>query len=229
MEKNISIAVFGGSISSPEFGSFVAQNIWKSEIPNLVIFNYGIGGAGFAIGGSNTIPNQVKNALEVRRHDMYILWCSTNDYNNMIPYGEINYEVDCIENINSQSEGINYCINEIRKYDNQAKILLFTSLRYFSSFSNKIGNLFDSGYNPSSIHGGFDNKNLRFYVEKQIECCLNKNIEYLDLNSLCDFKVDNYQSYYQDDKLHLTPKGYEKVGVIQAKYIKNVSKKKNGK
>ncbi|MBQ4060665.1 MAG: metallophosphoesterase [Bacilli bacterium] len=215
---NKTVAVFGGSISTPKYNSTIAQDIWDEYCGFESITNYGVPGMGFAY-GSTSIPKQVEQAIANQDYDIYIFWCSTNDYRNGIPAGTVNDNPKSISDITTQCGGINYSIRRILETNPDAKIYLFTSLKFFTTSSSKYPKLGDSGYNPYSTSGAYDGKNFYYFVEKQKECAIRNGIAYLDMYSLSGINIYNYTQYIKSDKLHLTDYGYEVVGKLQAEFL----------
>lgn len=115
------IGVFGGSFSVYP-ASQNCKNVWVSEL-GVSYTDYGAGGAGFASSG-NYIDSQIDGAAE---HDIYILWCSTNDAVNSKPIGNIGDTTN-----STQYGGIRESIRKIIEKKPDAKILLFTSLKAYS-------------------------------------------------------------------------------------------------
>jgi len=194
--KNLSVGVFGGSISQGQTND--SKQIWMDSLMpdgiSLQIKTCGIGGMGFSSNTVKNVPWQIQNA---DTFDVYIFWCSTNDtWAGQI--GEIG-----TSDSTTQSGGLLKSVEIIRKRNNAAIILLFTSLPYFSK---EEGNL------PTG--------QLANYVEAQKQFCEAYKIPYLDLFFTCGFTTDNYKAYYLPDNLHLTNAGYCFVATQQAHFLK---------
>ena len=112
------VGVLGGSFSVRP-NSSGCKDLWISEL-GVVITDYGVGGAGFAAGG---IPEQVSGAAV---HDIYIIWCSTNDASN-------NFNIGAAKSQGAtQSGGLNRTISGLRAKAPNCKILLFNSIKAYS-------------------------------------------------------------------------------------------------
>lgn len=214
------VAVFGGSISTPTYNSTIAQNIWIEKCGFKSIDNYGVPGMGFVYGNQN-IPRQVEKAISTKTYDYYILWCSTNDYRKGIPAGDVNDNPKTLDEIKTQTGGINYSIRRIYESNPNAKIILFTSLKCFVTSSPVYPDLGDSCYNPYSEYGAYDNKNFYYFTQMQIKCCIKYGISYLDMFNQSGINEYNYSKYIKSDKKHLTDYGYEEVGKLQANFLIN--------
>lgn len=209
--KGKSIGVFGGSLSvNPE--SETAKSIWKKML-GVTVTTYGVGGAGFSSLQGTSIQQQVDGAAV---HDIYILWCSTNDYNGNRECGEWSdyTELDSYDEskLVTQCGGINYCIKKLLEKNPKAEIYLFTSLRFFSS---------EAGYNPFSESTNGTGKTFSYYVEQQKKCCEHYGISVLDQFNFQCINIFNYTQYYKSDKLHMTEEGYAKIGYQQAQFLAN--------
>ena len=149
-------------------------------------------------------------------HDIYILWCSTNDYNGNRECGEWSdyTELDSYDEskLVTQCGGINYCIKKLLEKNPKAEIYLFTSLRFFSS---------EAGYNPFSESTNGTGKTFSYYVEQQKKCCEHYGIPVLDQFNFQCINIFNYTQYYKSDKLHMTEEGYAKIGYQQAQFLAN--------
>ncbi len=212
-----SVAIFGGSLASnPE------SNVCKSMYYNLLhcypIVTYGHGGFGFA-----TEERDIQDYIPVLdRHDIYILWCSTNDYDTGVRVGtptdyseEDGYDES---HTDTQCGGINRCIRAIREIDPNALIVGFTSLRFFGeNGSREDGYIEDS---PPKRNG----LNFRDYVDKQRETFEKAGIPYFDQYNCGLFDVDNYAKFYFTDGFHLNEDGYFLLGCRQIRYFIDLAK-----
>lgn len=206
-----SIAVFGGSLSVHK-ESDAAKQIW-ADLLCATVTSYGVGGAGFSSQQGYSIQRQVDTAGV---HDVYVLWASTNDFNGNKECGSwkdyTEYDGFDESRLVTQCGGINYCIKKIREKNPAARIVFFTSLRFFSR---------DSGHNPSSADVNATGKTFSEYVSAQIECCRCHGVPVLDQFSLQDVDIHNYQAFYLPDKLHMTEEGYRRIGPVQAAFLAN--------
>lgn len=205
------IAVFGGSLSVNK-ESNTAKQIWADQLGSTVT-TYGVGGAGFSSLQGHTLQQQVQ---EAGVYDVYVLWASTNDYNNSRECGEWtdytefdNYDESKLV---TQCGGINYCIKTLLEKNPRAEIYFFTSLRFFSK---------EDGYNPFSKSTNSTGKNFSQYIEAQKQCCEHFGIPVFDQFNLQGINIFNYSQYYLPDKLHMTDAGYRKIGYQQANFLAN--------
>ena len=206
-----SIGIFGGSLSVYS-ESDAAKNIWKKTL-NVSITNYGVPGAGFSSLQGTSIQQQVNGA---KKHDIYILWASTNDFTNDrecgTKYDYTEYDNFDTSKLVTQCGGINYAIKKLYEINPLAEIYLFTSLRFFSS---------DSGHNPFSTITNSTGKRFSEYVDAQKECALLHSIPCLDQFNIQGVNSYNYINYYKPDKLHMTTAGYEKIAYKQVEFLMN--------
>ena len=113
--RNKTVAVFGGSISSMS-QSEKAKNLWREHL-GMKVVTFGVGSAGF-VNPDNNIKMQIQRA---GKFDIYILWCSTNDFTYDYPH----------TTVAMQNEKMNECIDMLQTKNPQAKIYVFTSLKGF--------------------------------------------------------------------------------------------------
>ena len=205
------IAVFGGSLSVNK-ESDVAKQLWANLL-NAQVTTYGVGGAGFSSDQGVSLQKQV-DAADV--YDVYVLWASTNDYNNNRECGtwkdytvEDNFDP---EKLHTQCGGINYCIRRILEKNPKAEIYFFTSLRFFSS---------ESGHNPFSEVPNQTGKTFAQYIQAQKECCAYQGIPVLDQFMLQGINEYNAWEYYLEDLLHMNEDGYRKIAPVQAAFLAN--------
>lgn len=205
------IAVFGGSLSvNPE--SDAAKQIW-ADLLNAEVVTYGVGGAGFAREQGCSLQFQVDTA-EV--FDIYVLWASTNDYNNSRECGTWQdytaFDGYDPAKRSTQCGGINYCIRKLLEKNPRAEIYFFTSLRFFNQ---------DAGNNPYSTAPNKTGKTFADYIEGQKACCAYYGIPVLDQFNLQGINRFNAACYYDADMLHMKKEGYRKIGPVQAAFLAN--------
>lgn len=208
-----SIAYFGGSLATlPE--ADVAKNVVAQNLGYPTIVSYGHGGYGF----SSTMGSIQDYAEHATKHDIYILWCSTNDYTGSAPLGEpTDYtEDDSYDESkrNTQCGGINYCIRCLRKKNPNALIIGFTSLKFYGKNKTE-----DEGYTENILRTNGLGYSFINYVDKQIECFQLNGIPYLDQWHLNLFTENNYTQFYKEDGYHMEKEGYFLVGVKQLEFI----------
>lgn len=199
-------ATFGGSVS---LLAEPCREYWAKAL-HLEITDYSRSNAGFTR-ETNSIYDQVFAACAKTGspYDLYLFWCSTNDINSD-PGSPTDYtEHDGYDKgkLRTQSGGINQCIELILKYNPQAKILLFTSLKQFGDYGHQTMAEQDRPY-------------LFQHVDSQIQCCEMWGIPYLDQFYDCPFTIDNYTKYYKD-LTHPNKEGYDLLKKRQAEFIAN--------
>lgn len=210
-----SVGVFGGSLSSlPE--SQIAKGLWKKYL-YMDIKTYGMGGSGFATTTQRNIQSQVNKA---GKHDIYILWASTNDYTAGIPIGEATdyTEYDGYDETKrtTQCGGINYCIKKLREKNPDCIICLFTSLKFFGINANE-----DYGYKIMPISTHKTGNSFYEYTEKQKECATLQQIPCFEQWIGQEGRITqyNYQPYYKNDGYHMTEYGYFDIGIRQLLFL----------
>lgn len=204
-------SLFGGSLTYNFVHTYGISEKWLSSLGIHDFKFYGVGGAGFSNAQSNNIQNQVTNANSAS--DVWILWCSGNDY-----YGQ--YEIGTSKDYTSddnydeskratQCGGMNYCIKKIYEKNPLATIVILTSLPIFQS---------RNGWIKESISG---TKTLNDYVNAQKEVAARWGIPCLDQFSFCGFNEINYTQYFMEDKGHVTDVGYNAVVDKQIDFLSN--------
>ena len=204
-----SIAIFGGSLSVND-ESDAAKQQW-ADLLNAEVTTYGVGGAGFSNKQGYTLQKQVE---EAGVYDVYVLWASTNDYNNSRECGTWQdytvYDNYDKRKLSTQCGGINYCIKTLLEKNPNAEIYFFTSLRFFGA---------DAGHNPYSAEPNKTGKTFADYIEAQKACCAYYGIPVLDQFNLQGINEFNVDLYYVGDKLHMNEAGYRRIGPVQASFL----------
>jgi len=209
-----SVGVFGGSLSSlPE--SNIAKGLWKKYL-YMNIKTYGKGGRGFAT-NKGSIQDQVNEAA---KHDIYILWASTNDYTGGYPNGEATdyTEFDGFDETKRETQcgGINYCIKKLREKNPGSQIYLFTSLKFFGINSNET-----YGYEMMPISSNSTGLSFYEYTQKQKACANLQHIPYFEQWEVQEGRITpaNYLIYYKEDGYHMTEAGYFDIGIHQLLFL----------
>ncbi len=211
-----SVGVFGGSLSSlPE--SRIAKGLWKKYL-YLDIKTYGKGGHGFSI-NQGSIQNQVNKAA---KHDIYILWASTNDYTAEQPIGEVTdyteYDGYDESKRTTQCGGINYCIKKLREKNPDCIICIFTSLKFFGTDAHE-----DYGYKVQPINMPRTGHSFYEYIEKQKECAILQQIPFFEQwNEQERIDQNNYHLYYKNDGYHMNEFGYFDIGIRQLLFLAQI-------
>ena len=204
-----SIAVFGGSLSVND-ESDAAKQLWANLL-NAEVTTYGVGGAGFSSEQGYTLQKQVEDAGV---YDVYVLWASTNDYNNSRECGTWQdytaYDNYDTRKLTTQCGGINYCIKTLLEKNPAAEIYFFTSLRFFGA---------DAGHNPFSQEPNKTGKTFADYIDGQKACCAYYGIPVLDQFNLQGINEFNVDLFYLGDKLHMNEDGYRRIGPVQAAFL----------
>ncbi len=214
-----SIAVLGGSLAANDGGD-VCKSLYCQLLHCSPIVTYAHGGFGFATKGYSVLD--FLPFLE--QHDIYILWCSTNDYNTGIPVGEpTDYtEADAFneKNAKTQCGGINKCIRSIREGFPNALVIGFTSLPFFGEGGSR-----EDGYSDEAKPCKRQDVNFSEYIEKQRETFERAGVPYFDQFASGLFSVENYTSFYVTDGFHLNRDGYFLLGCKQVAFFFDLIRK----
>ncbi len=116
-----SIGVFGGSFALIPASSY-CKDVWVNKL-GVKYTDYAVEAAGFSTLTINTIDSQVDEAAI---HDIYILWCSTNDCLKNAPIGSVDSK-----DPNSQSFGMSKTIDKLLQKNPMAKVLIFNSIKSY--------------------------------------------------------------------------------------------------
>ncbi len=203
-----SIAVFGGSLSVNK-ESQAAKLMWRQYL-NMHVTDYGQGGFGFSsLQGS--VQNQVNRA---KKHDIYILWASTNDYtNNREPGTPQDYtEADGFDQskLVTQCGGMNYCIKKLRELNPKATIYVFGALPFWQN---------PGGYDPASTETNKTGHNFAYYIDLQRQVAEAQGLKFFDQFNLPVITPESKDRYYLSDKLHMNYNGYANVGLYQLYFL----------
>ena len=188
------IGVFGGSYSIIE-GSEIVKDCWRSYL-DADVKDYGVSGYGFSC-EQGSIQNEV-NYCDTK--DIYVLWASTNDFNNNRLAGEpTDYSMKDSFNEKKRSTqcgGINYCIKSLREKNPTCLIVMISSSCFFQT---------EKGFDMSKTNDA--GESLRHYVEMQKECCRLNKVPFLNLLEMVSFTKDDFGP----DLLHYNNQGYSKL------------------
>lgn len=211
------IALFGGSFSVIP-ASDIATDYWAEQL-DAEITKYGVGGAGFSNKtqwDGQHIQWQIDQACtpEAPVYDTYILWASTNDFNQVNtlsgdPWDYTGYDGFDESKLETQCGGINYAIKKIREKAPEARILFMTSTKCFIAPGS------GTDINYQGPEGG-----MNLFVAKQMLCCRAAGVPFLDLFTLPPFNEGNFEEFTESDHLHLNAKGYEALREMQVKFIR---------
>lgn len=211
------IALFGGSFSVIP-ASDIATDYWAEQL-DAEITKYGVGGAGFSNKtqwDGQHIQWQIDQACtpEAPVYDTYILWASTNDFNQVNtlsgdPWDYTEYDGYDENKLITQCGGINYAIKKIREKAPEARILFMTSTKCFIAPGS------GTDINYQGPEGG-----MNLFVAKQMLCCRAAGVPFLDLFTLPPFNEGNFEEFTESDHLHLNAKGYEALRDLQVKFIR---------
>ncbi len=217
--KGKSIAYIGGSLVALK-ESNVAKALVYSFLGQPDIYTYARGGHGFS-----TANGSFKDLVHAcRPHDIYILWCSTNDYYMDIPQGEPTHytEQDGFnpQHSSTQCGGMNYCIRYLKALNPNALIIGFTSLPFFGTNAHRT-----EGYQENSPRKNKEGLNYFQYIQAQDAVFTQNCIPYLNQWDKNTFTPDNYIPYYAADGVHMSQNGYFIVGCNQLEFLGNLFKK----
>ena len=211
------IALFGGSFSVIP-ASDVATDYWAAQL-DAEITKYGVGGAGFSNKtqwDGQHIQWQIDQACapDAPVYDTYILWASTNDFNQVNtlsgdPWDYTEYDGFDESKLETQCGGINYAFKKIREKAPEARILFMTSTKCFIAPGS------GTDINYQGPEGGMNQ-----FVAKQMICCRAAGVPFLDLFTLPPFNEGNFEEFTESDHLHLNAKGYEALRDLQVKFIR---------
>lgn len=210
------VGVFGGSYSVyPE--SNIVKDKWRKYL-NMNVTDYGVPGYGFS-----SLQGSIQNAVDkCEIKDIYILWCSTNDFYGNRKVGDVSDYTNTDDyNINSlvtQCGGINYCIKKLKEKNSKCKIYLFTTMQNFYR---------NAGYDTTKVNSV--GASINQYVKGQIDCCRRNDVQYLNLLEKKYFNINNYAPYYREDHLHLNKKGYEVISGDILQFVADLKNKGSSK
>lgn len=208
-----SVGLFGGSLSAnPE--SYAAKLLWQKCL-GLKITTYGVPGHGFSsLQGS--IQKQVASA---GKHDIYILWCSTNDYTTDREIGTPDdyTQFDGFDptRLTTQCGGINYCIRQLRRLNPDALICIFGSLKFFSTAD---------GYTIAS--GKTNNLGYEYYdyITAQQQVADRQGIPYFSQWDIPVCTPSNASRYHLPDRTHLSAEGYANIAIYQLLFLSSITR-----
>lgn len=203
MNKGKSIGIFGGSFSTLTYATRMYE-LWEKCL-GVTTKTYGKGGAGFCHGDTF-----IKQANGAGVHDIYVIYCSTNDFTNQHPIGTVD-QLDYSTNP-SQWSGIKKMLEILYAKNPKAKICLMTSTPHLA---NNKGNEEGIGTGSLATH-------IRDYVKGQVDACTHFSIPCLD-----QYTASNHNSFTKGlvcrtGDFHLTDFGYEVLAGRQIDFLANL-------
>lgn len=205
-----SVAYFGASNINNKDSDVMKRMLQQNLGCSVVTYGHG----GYSFGDNyNTLRSY---ADTIGEHDIYIVWCTTNDYFRNVQLGSVSdfTEADNFDLRNAETTfgGLNYILRKIRLRNPNALILGMTCPKFFNA-TRTDGMLIDS---PNTNEIGFS---FHRYVEASMECFRLFDIPYLDQWPLECFTQKNWQEFYMPDGVHLNQNGYFILGVIELSFI----------
>jgi len=184
-----SVVALGGSFATTGYAQR-AYDIWNEKL-GLSYKSVAVGGAGFCVG--STFVTQATNAPVA---DIYVIWCSTNDFANGKPIGT---KDDDYATTPTQWSAFKKVIETLYTKNPNAKICLFTSSPHLTNAKG----------NEEGIGSASSLTPLKEYVDAQIAVCKHYSIPVLD-----QYYQSNHNSFTKSlvcksGDFHLTPYGYE--------------------
>lgn len=203
-----SVGIFGGSHSCTTY-SWIQRQCLERYL-NLNVTVYGVGSHGFSsLQGS--IQDQVDAA---GKHDIYILWASTNDFSGNREPGRVTdfttADGYAPERRTTQCGGINYCIDQLRRKNPEAKIYLFGSLKFFTS---------EKGYRWDTRATNKLGYTYRQYIELEEAVAAQAGIPFFDQYHTIPIDEHNFRMCFMPDLLHHSATGYANIGFHQLEFI----------
>ena len=184
-----SVVILGGSFATAGYAQR-AYDIWNEKL-GLKCSTVAVGGAGFCVGSS-----YISQASSAPVADIYVIWCSTNDFTNSKPIGS---KEDVYETTPTQWSAFKKVIETLYTKNPKAKICLFTSSPHLTNAKG----------NEEGIGSASSLTPLKDYVDAQIAVCKHYSIPVLD-----QYYQSNHNSFTKSlvcksGDFHLQPYGYE--------------------
>lgn len=188
-QQTLSVGIIGGS-----FATELAKPAYTQWVKALGIdyTTYAKGGAGFVQGKKNFL----EQARQVGVHDIYIIWCSTNDFVHSIPIGT---KADIYGKNKTIWANFKEIIRILYEKNPKAKIALFTSSPHLASSQ---GNEEEWGKTTTHKH------TLKEHVEAQKQMAAFYSLPCLDQYNNAQQNSLNYTLVCKNNDFHLTPYGY---------------------
>jgi len=202
------VGIFGGSLSSNAESS-AAKLLWNKYL-GLRVKTYGKPGHGYSsLQGS--IQNQITFALP---HDIYVLWCSTNDYTTNREIGSpTDYTAEDgfdESKLTTQCGGMNFCIRHLRSINPQATIYVFGSLKFFSS---------TDGYMEDSERTNGVGYKYTDYIRAQQQVAEHQGLKFFSQWGIPVTTPETADRFYTGDRVHMSTEGYGNIGVYQLYFL----------
>lgn len=212
--KGKSVAYLGASlVNLPECS--MARFIVEKGL-GCSITHYGHGGYGYA--AKNNLQGYARN---MGKHDVYIIWGTTNDYSLDVPIGSpTDYtEADGFDEskLNTACGGMNYAIAQARRINPDALILGYTTVKMFNGVRLD-GSMRSSTYTNGAGYHFYD------YVDAQLACFERANIPCLNVWDWEFFNHSNWTDFYMKDGTHMQKSGYFFLALEHLKFLVKMGK-----
>ena len=183
------IGIIGGSFAT-EANAKIVYDMLREKL-GMTVNSAAIGGAGFCQG--TTFVQQSANFASC---DIYVIWCSTNDFTNNKAIGNSSDAAGA----NTQWGAFKQVLANLYASNPNAKICLWSSSPHLTS---KQGN--EEGIGSTTNY----TNNLREYVDAQQEMCAMYSIPYLDQYYQSGQNSFNKSLVCKSNDFHLTDFGYQ--------------------
>ena len=203
-KKSLSIGVFGGSFAT----NYYAQTAYNKWIEKLGIdyTTYAVSGTGFVQGTNNFVVQATNAGI----HDIYVIWCSTNDFTHSQSIGTSS---DVYGTNNTIWANFKEVVRILYSKNPNAKVVLFTSSPHLSSSQ---GN--EEGRGDVTTY----TNTLKEHVEAQKAMCAYYSLPCLDQYNNSQQNGFNYNLVTGGSGFHLTPYGYSLLVNNQIDFLSKI-------
>ena len=214
--KGKTIGYLGASlVNLPECG--LARYIVEKAFGCSVKY-YGHGGYGYA--AKNNLQGY---ARDMGKHDVYVIWGTTNDYSLDVPVGSpTDYtEEDGYDEskLNTACGGMNYAIAQARRINPDALILGYSTVKMFNGIRLD-GSMRSSTHTNGAGYHFFD------YVDAQLACFKRAGIPCLNVWDWEYFTHGNWSDFYMKDGTHMKHSGYFFLAMQHVKFLTSEGRKR---
>lgn len=208
--KGATVAYFGASLANNKECDVAKEMLANALQCKVVTYGYG----GYAFGdGNRTLKTY---ADQLRAHDVYILFATTNDYFRDVPLGlPTDYTAaDGFDGGKTASAcgGLNYILQQIRRRNPKALVVAFNCPKFFNAVRS-------DGMDRSSQATNGLGLGFHDYLDAYEACFRNAGVPCLDQWAFEGFTPKNWMEFYMEDGVHLNENGYFLLGILQLNFL----------
>lgn len=208
--QGATVAYIGASLANNKECDVAKRMVAEALACRVVTYGHG----GYAFGAETETLKSYADQLGC--HEVYIIFCTTNDYFRNVPIGS---PADCTESDGFDKKhaltacgGLNYLIRQIRLCNPEATVVAFNCPKFFNGVRTD-GMALQTGATNDIALAFHD------YLDAYRACFRQAGIPCLLQWELDCFTQANWKEFYMEDGVHLNENGYFILGIRQLHFL----------